>query len=180
MVIVMFKLGASLLVGLSIIFGLTGCTTASKSAAIVADPDIKVGASGNSAPSTIALSFYADRDVNENYLGEGTPIDFHVIYMKDDSKMLSADFDQLIFEMEESLGKNYLSHDDFTLIPDQYKYVEASEIPDGTRYIGLIARYSDPNQTQWKKSMRVKTKGRNYNFLVQLKRENVNFQKEDY
>ncbi|MGB1237187.1 MAG: type VI secretion system lipoprotein TssJ [Pseudomonadales bacterium] len=171
-------LGATLLLAGALLLG--GCSTASKTADIIADPDIKVGTQGSGDPSTVALSFFAERDVNENYLLEGTPIDFHLVYMKDDSKMLAGDFDQLMFELEASLGKNYLGHDDYTMIPGQYKYVEAVEVPEGTRYIGLIARFAEPNQTQWKKSTRIKSKGHQYNFLVQLRRANVDVIKEDY
>jgi len=164
----------------SFIFGVTGCSSVSKSVDIIVDPDIQVGTEGSNAPSTIELSFYAERDVNENYLGEGTPIEFHVIYMKDDSRMLAADFDQLSFELEKSLGKNYIDHDDYTMIPDQYKYVETFEVPAGTRYIGVVSKFSEPNLTQWKKSTRIKAKGHTYNFLVQLRRENVDVIREDY
>ncbi|EPJ48776.1 MAG: hypothetical protein OFPII_04460 [Osedax symbiont Rs1] len=170
---------AQALVVLAIVL-LQGCTAASKSASIISDPDIQVGDEGEGGPSTVLLSLFAARDVNENYLGEGTPIDFHVIFMKDDSKMLAADFDELTFAMEDSLGKNYLIHDDYSLIPNQYKYVEALEVPEGTRYLGVVARFADPNQTQWKKSMRIKNKGHVYKFLMQFNREHVDFIKEDY
>jgi type VI secretion system protein VasD len=179
-VMTMFSKSLMIIALCIIALGVNGCSSVSKSADIIADPDIQVGDEGNGDPSTIELSFYAERDVNENYLGEGTPIEFHIIYMRDDSKMLAADFDQLTFELEKALGKNYINHDDYTMIPDQYKYVEIFEVPEGTRYIGVVSRFSDPNQTQWKKSTRIKSKGHKYNFLVQLRRENVDFIREDY
>jgi len=179
-VTIMFKKSLIAIAFLLLLFGASGCSSVSKSADIIADPNIQVGDEGSGDPSTIELSFYAERDVNENYLGEGTPIEFHVIYMRDDSRMLAADFDQLTFELEKSLGKNYIDHDDYTMIPDQYKYVETFEVPEGTRYIGVISRFSEPNLTQWKKSTRIKAKGHTYNFLVQLRRENVDVIREDY
>lgn len=169
--------GAAL--GASVIW-LSACTTIDKASSIVMDSQIQVGDEANYKASTVSFSFFAEPDVNENYLGEGTPIDFQVVYLKDDSKMLAADFDQLSLEMEDSLGKNYIAHDDYSLIPFQYKYVERAAMEKGVRYIGVLASYADPNTAQWKKIIRIKNTGHHYNFLLQFKRDKVDFIKEVY
>lgn len=159
---------------------LNACTAMDKTSTIVMDPDVQVGSEESQTPSKVTLSFYANQDVNENFLGEGTPVDFHVVYLRDDSKVLSADFDELMYSLEESLGQNYVTHDDFSLIPGQYKYIESAEIEKGVRYIAVLARFSEPNATQWKRIVRVKNTGFNYKFLLQFKRDKVDFIKEVY
>ena len=81
--------------------------------------------------------------------------------------------------MEAALGTNYLTHDDFTLLPGQWKFYEPFAIEEDTRYIGLIAFYAEPNEAEWKKVVKVKASSENYHLLVHLRNSEVELRKEE-
>lgn len=161
---------------------LAGCSTpykaVTKTAKVLWDPDIPVGYPEN-LPSRIDLTMLAEPDVNPNEAMAPTPIAFQIIEMRDSSRLMAADFDQLLADVEESLGENYVKHSDYTLVPGQFKFVEPYEISDETRFIGIIAFYAYPNQSQWKKVVRVDPVGGQYHLLVNLRDRDVVLKKAD-
>lgn len=157
---------------------LSGCTTASKTWQVVRDPSIPVGYPED-RPTRIDLSMIAEPDVNPNVDGEGTPLRFQILQLKDDSMLMAADLGQLRADLEEALGTNYLTHDDFTLLPGQWKFYEPFEIDEETRYIGIIAFYGNPEQAEWKKMVRVQSRGQHYHLLVHLRALEAELRKED-
>ncbi|MGK7331302.1 type VI secretion system lipoprotein TssJ, partial [Salmonella enterica] len=61
-------------------------------------------------------------DSNLNSEGEPAAVDVHLVYLTDDSKFQAADYDLLAATpLPEALGKNYLDHQDLTLLPDTLK-----------------------------------------------------------
>lgn len=165
-----------------LIFLLAGCAstreTTGKVWEVVSDPSTPVGYPED-RPSLIDLSMLAEKDVNPNVDGEGTPLRFQLLQLKDDSMLLAADSDQLQQDLEEALGTNYLAHDDFTLLPKQWKFYEPFEIDEETRYIGIIAFYVTPNEVEWKKVVKVKGRGQHYHLLVHLRSSEVELRKEE-
>lgn len=161
---------------------LAGCSTpykaVTKTAKVMWDPDIPVGYPED-LPSRIDLTMLAEQDVNPNESMAPTPIAFQIIEMRDSSRLMAADFDQLLADLEESLGENYVKHSDYTLVPGQFKFVESYEISDETRFIGVIAFYAYPNQSQWKKVVKVDPVGGKYHLLVNLRDRDVVLQKAD-
>ncbi len=161
---------------------LAGCSTpykaVTKTAKVMWDPDIPVGYPED-LPSRIDLTMLAEPDVNPNEAMAPTPIAFQVIEMRDSSRLMAADFDQLLADVEESLGENYVKHSDYTLVPGQFKFVESYEIGDETRFIGIIAFYAYPNQSQWKKVVKVDPVGGHYHLLVNLRDRDVVLKKAD-
>ncbi|MGL6250549.1 MAG: type VI secretion system lipoprotein TssJ, partial [Billgrantia desiderata] len=109
----------------------------------------------------------------------GTPLRFQILQLKDDSMLMAADHQQLLNDLEGALGTNYLSHDDFTLLPGQWKFYEPFDIDEETRYIGLIAFYNNPDQTEWKKVVRVASRSEDYHLLVHLRADEAELRKED-
>lgn len=93
----------------------------------------------------------AEPDVNPNESLAPTPIAFQIIEMRDSSLLMAGDFDQLLSDLESSLGQNYVDHSDYSLVPGQFKFIEPFEIGEDTRFIGVIAFYAYPNLSQWKK-----------------------------
>lgn len=160
---------------------LTGCATtkeiASKTYEILSDPSTPVGHLED-RPSKVSLSMLATEGVNPYLDGRGTPLQFQVLQLKDDSMLMAADPQQLYNNLEEALGTNYLAHDDFMLLPGQFKFYESFEIEENTRYIGIIAFYAEPNLAQWKKVTRVEDKGRDYHLLVHLLAHEAKLRKE--
>lgn len=130
-------------------------------------------------PSQVGLTLLADSDINPNESLAASPASFQVIWMSDDSKLLATDIDQLTTKkLEDVLGKNYLNHQDFTLIPGQYKYLPPVELEKETRFIGVAVYFSQPNATQWKKVIKVSPVGHRYQILIQLHKNSVDILKE--
>ncbi len=163
---------------LACLMTLAGCTTMGKMADVMMDPDIQVG-SNDEQPSTLGFSLLAERDVNPNESGEAAPIEFQVVLLAEDSKLLATDYDQVTADVEKALGKNYLDHQEYTLLPGQYKYLPPIKLDEETRYIGVIARYADPDHAQWRKVIKVKSMGQAYQILVHLRQSEVELQKEE-
>ncbi|MCF3097682.1 type VI secretion system lipoprotein TssJ [Aeromonas australiensis] len=160
------------------LLALAGCTAMGKMADVAMNPDIQVG-SNDDQPSTLGLSLLAEPDVNPNESGEAAPIEFQVVLLAEDSKLLATDYDQVTADVEKALGKNYLDHQDYTLLPGQFKYLPPVKLDEKTRYIGVIARYADPDSAEWRKVIKVKSKGAAYQILVHLRLDEVELQKEE-
>ena len=174
------RIAAVLLMGLGIL--LAGCSTpynaVTKTAKVIWDPDIPVGYAED-LPSRVDLTMLAEPDVNPNESLAPTPIAFQVIEMRDSSRLMAADFDQLLGELEPSLGRNYIDHSDYTLVPGQFKFIESFEIDKDTRFIGVIGFYAYPNLSQWKKVVKVDPVGGRYHLLVNLRDREVQLRKSD-
>lgn len=163
------------------LLALAGCAStfeaAGKTYQVMKDPSIPVGYPED-RPSRVDLSMLAAGNINPNVEGEGTPVRFQILQLKDDSMLQSADHRQLQEDLEEALGTNYLAHDDFTLLPGQFKFYEPFEVEEDTRYIGIIAFYAEPNRAQWKKVVEVDARGRDYHLLVHLLEREAALRKE--
>lgn len=155
---------------------LVGCSTpykiASKAGKVLWDPDIPVG-HAKDLPSRIDLAMVAEQNVNPNEALNPTPIAFQIIELRDNSLLMAADFNQLLNNLESSLGRNYIDHHDYTVVPGEFKFIEPFEISADTRFIGVIAFYAYPNQAQWKKVVKVDPLGRRYHLLVNLRKREV-------
>ncbi|MEP1214290.1 MAG: type VI secretion system lipoprotein TssJ [Marinobacter sp.] len=161
---------------------LVGCSTpynaVTKTAKVMWDPEIPVGYPED-LPSRVDLTMLAEPDVNPNESLAPTPIAFQIIEMRDSSRLMAADFDQLLGELEPSLGRNYVDHSDYTLVPGQFKFIEPFEIAEDTRFIGVIAFYAYPNLSQWKKVVKVDPIGGRYHLLVNLREREVTLRRSD-
>jgi len=161
---------------------LVGCSTpynaVTKTAKVLWDPDIPVGYAED-LPSRLDLTMLAEPEVNPNESLAPTPIAFQVIEMRDSSRLMAADFDQLLGELEASLGRNYIDHRDYPLVPGQFRFIEPFAIENETRFIGVIAFYAYPNLSQWKKVVKVDPRGGEYHLLVNLRAREVQLRRSD-
>lgn len=107
-----------------------------------------------------------------------TPIAFKVVQLRDDSLLLSADYQSIQDDLKGSLGQNYISHDDYVLVPGQFKFVDFIDIDPKTRFIGIIADYNDIENATWKAVTRVEAKGSKYPLYVQLRKSDIVIRKE--
>ncbi|MDV3504780.1 type VI secretion system lipoprotein TssJ [Marinobacter sp. M-5] len=167
---------------LTAILVLVGCSTpynaVSKTAKVLWDPNIPVGYPED-LPSRVDLTMLAEPDVNPNESLAPTPIAFQVIEMRDSSMLMAGDFDQLLSDLEDSLGQNYIDHDDYSLVPGQFRFIEPFEVDSDTRFIGIIAFYAYPNLSQWKKVVKVDPIGGRYHLLVNLREREVKLRRSD-
>ncbi|ERT14974.1 type VI secretion system lipoprotein TssJ [Photorhabdus temperata] len=162
---------------------LSGCSGAwqatKKVGQVVWDPSTPVGQPAD-LPSTAAITLLAEPDINPNKNGEPTPVEMHLIYLSEDSRLLAADYDQLESDkLDKALGKNYINHQDYTLLPGQYKLLPVIPLEKNSRYIGVIVRYADINQSEWKKVIKVKDTGQQYHILVHIRANEVELRKEE-
>ena len=106
----------------------------SKMGQIIKDPTIPVGGPLDQ-PSTLNLTLLAEPDINRNETNQPSPIEVKVVYLSEDSRLLSAYYEQLSTEdIKEVLGKNYIDHQDYTLLPSQFKAVPPIKLDKNNNY----------------------------------------------
>ncbi|MFG1175226.1 type VI secretion system lipoprotein TssJ [Erwiniaceae bacterium CAU 1747] len=161
---------------------LSGCTAlkvTKKMGEVMMNPDIQVGEASDQ-PSTVTFTLLAEPDINSNESGEATPTEIVVVYLSEDSLLLAADYDPLSNDtLEKTLGKNYIDHQQYTLLPDQFKPLPPIELEKNNRYLGVIARYADTEHSEWKKIIKVKGKGHHYQVLIHVRSHEIDLRKEE-
>jgi len=158
---------------------LTGCETAKKIGQVISDPDIQVG-DLKSQPSELTITLLTEPDININADGEAAPVDVQLIYLSDDSKIQAADYDQVASTpLPDVLGKNYIDHQDFSLLPDTMKTLQPAKLDEKTQFIGVVAYFSDDQATEWKQVQPVEGTGHSYRVLVHVRQGSIEMKKED-
>lgn len=128
-------------------------------------------------PTKVTFSLVADDGVNPNLTGDTSPVEIQVFELKDDSMFMSADFDLIKADYKKALKSNFVEVYDFVLTPGQFKFISPFEIDEDTNYIGVMAHYSDIDQSEWKKAVKVINKGREYHLLMQFKDYDINLER---
>lgn len=165
----MKRLGIVALIFFSLM--LSGCEVSKKVYTVITDPDVPVGYPEEAA-SEIEFALLADSDINQNLEGEPSPTDIQVLYLEDDSKLLSTDYYQIATEpLDKILSKNYIDHQDYTLEPGQYKTLKPVKIDVKTQYLAVIAHYSgsDSGQVYWLDIVDIDGVGQKYKILIHLR-----------
>lgn len=158
---------------------LSGCETAKKLGQVISNPDIQVGKLAEQ-PSEVTVTLLTEPDTNTNVDGEAAPVDVQLIYMSDDSKLQAADYDQIAsMALPDVLGKNYLDHQDFSLLPDTIKTLPPVKLDEKTQFIGVVAYFSEDQTTEWKQIEPVEGTGHNYRLLVHVRQSSIEMKKED-
>lgn len=128
-------------------------------------------------PTVVSFSMVADEGVNPNVFGESSPVEVQVFELVDDSMFMSADFDQINKDHKKVLKSNYIEVYDYVLIPGQFKYVEDISVDEDTRYIGVLAKFAEPELSEWKKAVKIINLGRKYHLLMFLKDYDIKLEK---
>lgn len=158
---------------------LTGCETAKKLGQVISNPNIQVG-DLKSQPSEVIVTLLTEPDTNLNADGEAAPVDVQLIYLSDDSKLQAADYDQIASTpLPDALGKNYLDHQDFSLLPDTIKTLPAVKMDEKAQFIGVVAYFSDDQVSIWKQIEPVEGTGHSYRLLVHVRQSSIEMKKED-
>ncbi|AEF55520.1 type VI secretion system lipoprotein TssJ [Marinomonas posidonica] len=114
----------------------------------------------------LTFSLVADDEVNPNFLGGASPIEVQVFELVDDSMFMSADFEEINNDYEEVLKTNFVKSYDYFILPGQFKFIDSFEIQSDTNYIGVVAKFSEPNLSEWKKAVKIINRGRVYHLLM--------------
>ena len=157
---------------------LCSCSTLSKMGQVMLDPDIQVGKPGDQ-PSTLGIALVADDTLNQSTEGQANPLELQIVQLAEESRLLASDYDQLRQDLPKSLDKNYLDHQDYTLLPGQFRYLPMEPLAPQTRYLGVIAHYADPQRAQWRQLIRIEPVGHHYQLLVRLHSDRILLQREE-
>lgn len=158
---------------------LGGCETVKKIGQVISNPDIQVGKLADQ-PSEVTVTLLTEPDTNTNAEGEAAAVDVQLIYMSDDSKLQAADYDLIAdTPLPDALGKNYIDHQDFNLLPDTFKTLPLVKLDAKTSYIGVVAYFSDDQSTEWKQTEPVESTGHHYRLLVHIRQNSIEMKKED-
>ncbi|MBD1557011.1 type VI secretion system lipoprotein TssJ [Vibrio sp. S9_S30] len=128
-------------------------------------------------PSVVSFSMVADEGVNPNVFGEASPVEIQVFELVDDSMFMSADFDQINEDHKKVLKSNYIRVYDYVLTPGQFKYVDDVVVDNNTRYIGVLAKFAEPELSEWKKAVKIINLGRKYHLLMLFKDYDIKLDK---
>ena len=158
---------------------LTGCETVKKLGQVIKNPDIQVGKLADQA-SEVTVTLLTEPDTNINAEGEAAAVDVQLIYMSDDSKLQAADYDQIASTpLPDVLGKNYIDHQDFNLLPDTIKTLPPVKLDEKMQFIGVVAYFSDDQATEWKQIEAVEGMGHHYRLLVHVRQSSIEMKKEE-
>ncbi|MFY2739888.1 type VI secretion system lipoprotein TssJ [Pseudocitrobacter faecalis] len=160
-------------------FTLTGCETVKKLSQVIKNPDIQVGKLADQT-SEVTITLLTEPDTNTNADGEASAVDIQLVYMSDDSKLQAADYDQIASTpLPDVLGKNYIDHQDFNLLPDTIKTLPPVKLDEKTQFIGIVAYFSDDQATEWKQIEAVEGSGHKYRLLVHVRQNSIEMKKEE-
>lgn len=158
---------------------LTGCEMVKKLGQVIKNPDVQVGKLADQS-SEVTVTLLTEPDTNINADGEAAAVDVQLIYMSDDSKLQAADYDMVVSTpLPEVLGKNYIDHQDFNLLPDTIKTLPPVKLDEKTQFIGVVAYFSDDQATEWKQIEPVEGAGHHYRLLVHVRQGSIEMKKED-
>ena len=132
-----------------------------------------------SQPSTLGIALVADETLNPGREGQANPLELQIVRLSEESRLLSADYQQLRQDLAKALGKNYLDHQDYTLTPAEFRYLPSMPLDEQTRYLGVIAHYADPQRAQWRQLIRIDPVGHHYQLLVRLQSDRILLQREE-
>lgn len=135
------------------------------------------GADEEKPISLVTYSLVATETVNPNISGAATPFELQVFELEDDSMFLSADYDQLVNDAEKAIKSNYIDHRDFVLLPGQFKFIDPFEVDKNTSYIGVMARYANIENSDWKKVIKLEPRGKKYHLLLYFNANQVKLDK---
>lgn len=128
-------------------------------------------------PTLVSFSMVADEGVNPNVFGESSPVEVQVFELVDESMFMSADFDQISEDHKKVLKSNYIQVYDYVLTPGQFKYVDDISVDEDTRYLGVLAKFSEPELSEWKKAVKIINLGRKYHLLMLFKDYDIKLEK---
>lgn len=156
---------------------LMGCTTAGKIAKVISDPNIQVG-KNDDQPTMIDIVLVGEDFINSNFYGDPTPITIELYYLRDKARFQAADYDSISMgDAKEVIGRAYLDHEEYLIEPSTNVYIGELEVPDRTRYIGIIAHYADIDNVLWKKILPIKAQGDSAKLMILAKEREIKFER---
>ena len=88
-------------------------------------------------------------DVNPNRSGRASPVFLRVFELRDPSKFLNAEFDEVTLHADTALAGTVIGREERMVEPAS-TVVLALKIDPGTRLLGVVAEYSDLANSRWR------------------------------
>ncbi|MDK2126552.1 type VI secretion system lipoprotein TssJ [Parachitinimonas caeni] len=102
-----------------------------------------------SKPVTLNTALAANSNVNPDVNGRSSPIAVRVYQLTGTSAFKSADFFSLYERDKQTLGEEYISTEEYILVPGETKKIER-KLDDRARAIGVLAAFRDLEKSQWR------------------------------
>jgi type VI secretion system protein VasD len=100
-------------------------------------------------PIDVDVRIIAAPDVNPNRSGRPSPIFLRVFELRDPSKFVNAEFDDLTLHGDTALAGTLISREERMVDPGS-SAVLALKIDPGTRLLGVVAEFSDLANSRWR------------------------------
>lgn len=112
-------------------------------------------------------------------ISEASPIVFNIIQLTHNAPILQADFDSLFEDIEKALGTSYLTHTEYILAPNEFKYIAPIPVEEGVQYIAVVAAYHDYNNAIWKRIIKINPMGEEIILFINLNEYAVEVKTEE-
>lgn len=120
---------------------------------------VLVSACSNSSvpdPTTAGLTIQATDTVNPNASGTASPVVLRVYELKTTSIFDTAEFSQLFYDDQATLGGDMLDRREIEIAPGQT--IERTDtLSSETKYLGFIAGYRDLSNATWRSKVPVQS-----------------------
>jgi type VI secretion system protein VasD len=100
-------------------------------------------------PLDVEVRVIAAPDVNPNRNGRASPVFLRVFELRDPSKFLNAEFDDVTLHADTTLAGTVIGREERMVEPAS-TVVLSLKIDPGTRLLGVVAEYSDLANSRWR------------------------------
>jgi type VI secretion system protein VasD len=100
-------------------------------------------------PLDVEVRVIAAPDINPNRSGRPSPVFLRVFELRDPSKFLNAEFDDVTLRADTTLAATVIGREERMVEPAS-TVVLALKIDPGTRLLGVVAEYSDLANSRWR------------------------------
>jgi type VI secretion system protein VasD len=100
-------------------------------------------------PLDVEVRVIAAPDVNPNRRGRASPVFLRVFALRDPSKFLNAEFDDVTLRADTTLAGTLIGREERMVEPAS-TVVLALKIDPGTQLLGVVAEYSDLANSRWR------------------------------
>ncbi|MBF8792368.1 type VI secretion system lipoprotein TssJ [Pseudomonas monteilii] len=128
--------------------------------------DIEEGGLGQYRTPTADLSLPAPSSVPTAPIA--TPIAIKILQLRDDSLFRNSLYQLLDQDPAKALRSTYIRDDDYLLSPGQFKFVRFEPLDADTRFIAVVANYSNHEDAIWRQVLRIEPRGRKVVLGVQV------------
>ncbi|MEL7046020.1 MAG: type VI secretion system lipoprotein TssJ [Pseudomonadota bacterium] len=104
----------------------------------------------------MAVEVEASYSINPDRNGRASPVVLYVYYLQSSSTFDNARYIALATDAADILGRDLLSVREIEVSPGQSLSLATGELPEATRYVGVVGAFRDIDNAQWRGSVMVK------------------------